>query len=100
MYWGECQAVPNGLQTNINPAQAFLNVSVTHSFMYTIHGDGMAPSEPLTQAVSIHDIVGMSDTELDLFLEKNRRPEGGFELDVDWTILSKDQRDLLAQRLR
>lgn len=87
----------------VNPAQASKSPSTSasaHIPLPTLRDDGMAPSEPTTQALSIHDIAALSDAELDLFLEKNRRPEGGFELEVDWTELPNGQRDIFAQRLR
>jgi hypothetical protein len=60
----------------------------------------MSSEEPAALTVSVDDIAAMSDAALAVFMEKNRRPDGGFELPVDgWDKLSKDERKSLAERL-
>ncbi|KAH6632483.1 hypothetical protein F5144DRAFT_548438 [Chaetomium tenue] len=60
----------------------------------------MASHEPDTSTVTVGDIASMSDAALAVFIQKNRGPDGVFDLPVDgWDKLSKDERDQLAERL-
>ncbi len=62
--------------------------------------DKMACLKPTTLALSVEDIDEMSDTTLGAFMERHRCPNGNIELPVnDWDILSKDERNKLAERL-
>lgn len=61
----------------------------------------MASHEPGTSTVTVGDIASMSDAALAVFIQKNRGPDGAFDLPVDdWDKLSKDERDQLAERLK
>lgn len=55
-----------------------------------------------SRLATIDDITALSDAELGEFMEKHRRPDGVFELDVanDWNKLSKGDRHRLAERLQ
>ncbi|KAL8296257.1 hypothetical protein RB600_001643 [Gaeumannomyces tritici] len=60
----------------------------------------MASHEPDTSTVTVGDIASMSDAALAVFIQKNRGPDGVFDLPVDgWDKLLKDERDQLAERL-
>ncbi len=57
--------------------------------------------EPTTATLSVSDIAAFSDAELVQFMQRHRRPDGGYELPVDgWDKLATDQRNKLAERLR
>lgn len=61
----------------------------------------MASFEPTSPELSARDVLTFSDAELVQFMEQNRRPDGGFDLDVaGWDSLPKDQREKLAERLK
>lgn len=61
----------------------------------------MASFEPTSPELSARDVLAFSDAELVQFMEQNRRPDGGFDLDVaGWDSLPKDQREKLAERLK
>ncbi len=56
----------------------------------------MAASE-----LTINTLLGYTDEELVDHMRKNRRPDGSFGLDVkDWHILTSEERDKLAERLK
>lgn len=60
----------------------------------------MSSEEPTTPLLSVNDIAAMSDAALAEFMEKNRRPNGAFELPIaDWDKLSMIDRKALAKRL-
>jgi hypothetical protein len=60
----------------------------------------MVPHDPDTSTISVGDIAAMSDAVLGAFMDKNRGPDGGFDLPVDgWDKLSKEERNSLAERL-
>ncbi|KID72367.1 uncharacterized protein G6M90_00g089080 [Metarhizium brunneum] len=53
-----------------------------------------------SQMTTGKDLLAMSDAQLCEFMKRNRQPDGSFDLSVDCTVLSKDERDCLARRLR
>ncbi len=58
----------------------------------------MSSSEP--PKLSLDDILAFSEVELVQYMQQNRHPDGGFDLEFEgWENLSKDQRDQLAERL-
>ena len=60
----------------------------------------MSSSELIAVPSSVDDLAAMSDVVLAEFLEKNLRPDGGFELCInDLDKLSKEERKSLAERL-
>jgi hypothetical protein len=57
--------------------------------------------EAETATLSVNEIAAFSDAELRQFLTEHRQPDGTYGLSVDgWDKLSKDERDLLAERLK
>lgn len=61
----------------------------------------MAFFEPTSPELFASDVLAFSDAELVRFLEQNRGPDGGFDLDVAaWDTLPKGQREKLAERLK
>ncbi|KAH0596989.1 hypothetical protein MHUMG1_05297 [Metarhizium humberi] len=55
---------------------------------------------PRSQMTTGKDLLAMSDAQLCEFMKKNRQRDGSFDFYVDWTVLSKEERDCLAGRLR
>jgi hypothetical protein len=61
----------------------------------------MASFEPTGPGLSARDVLALSDADLAQFMERSRRPDGGFDLDVaDCHRLPKSQREKLAERLK
>ncbi|CAH0019329.1 unnamed protein product [Clonostachys rhizophaga] len=61
----------------------------------------MASTGAATATLSVDGVAAMSDAELGQFMTQYRRPDGGYELPVcGWDMLSKDERNRLAERLK